>query len=136
MPAADPCDADLLLVSAIHGSTQLGIVTGFQFGLAADLAKIRGEGVKGPSCIGVKANDYVVVVEFLVAPPVAVNGAAASLVIVTKKMDGTTSRTHTWVTMRTFEYAREFDRENPEGGRWRQPFIYEGALASDPLTIT
>jgi len=130
-----PCGADLLLVSATYGSA-IDMCTGFQFGRSADVVSIQGEGVIGEECHGVKKGRYIVVVEYLVAPNWAVGGAAASLVIVTKKMDGTTNRTYTFANMRTFEYAKEFDRDNPEGSRWRQPFIYQGTLASDPLTIS
>lgn len=130
-----PCAKDLLLVSATFG-TAADIVTGFSFGRNSEIVSVQGEGVIGDECHGVKRGKFFVLVDYLSEPHWAVAGSAASLVIVTKKMDGTTNRTYTFATMRTFEFAYEFDRDNPDGARWRQPFIYQGTMASNPLTIS
>lgn len=134
MPA-NPCNVDLKLYSADLGATNIGLVRGFRYGYIAQLVKVRSEGKKGPGCVGVKETDYFVLVEFLVPNPIAVGTAAASLVIKTLLMDGTTQRTHTFATMRPFEYSRDFsdDRDfNP----YLQPFQHVGDMDSDPLTIS
>ena len=133
---SNPCDADLLLHFAQLGGVDIGLVTAFNCGRLSNLVKISGEGKRGPSCVGASKLDYFVIVESIVPLGIAPEAAAASLVIRTKKMDGTTVRTRTWATMRPFDYANEFDRDNPEGSRWRQPFQHVGDMDTDPLTLS
>lgn len=136
MATGNPCDADLLLYQVQFGGTDVGLVTAFNFGRTAELVKISGEAKLGPSCVADKKRDYFVIVDSVIPLNISPLAAAASLVIKTKKMDGTTVRTHTFATMRPFEYAKEFDRDNPEGSRWRLPLQHVGDMDTDPLTIS
>lgn len=123
-------DANLLLVSATC-STALGIVTGVSFTYAAELTTVRGEGATGPTARGMSRSDMQASVSFLVGPPIAPNAAPASLVIVAKKMDGSTSVTYTITSMKASSYTFTFQRDAPPG-EWTQTFEHVGSMASDP----
>lgn len=123
-------DANLLIVSATHGSA-LGICTGVAFQYIADLLAVRGEGVTGPTSRGMMRSDFQATISFLVGPPRPVNGATASLVVVVKKMDGSTSVTYTITTMKASSYSYNFNRDSAPA-EWSQTFEHVGDMASDP----
>ncbi len=133
MPASDPCDAEILIASATHGSTQLGIVTGWNLEFIEQDVSIRGEGVTGPTCRGVIARDFIVVVDFLVPPPIAPN-TLATLTLNSIQADGGT-KAYAITTMRSRGYAQAFNRDSPPA-QWRQTFVHVGSMATDPMSIT
>ena len=132
MAAANPCDAPILIVSATHGSTQLGMAVGFSFEYSIERVVIPAEGVTGPSCRGIVRRDLVAVVDFLVKGPIEPDATAASLVIVTKDSDGD-SITDTLTTMIPDGFAKEMNRDAPPG-RYRQRFVHKGAMSSNPVS--
>jgi hypothetical protein len=123
-------DANLLIVSATHGSA-LGICTGAAFQYIANLVAVRGEGVTGPTSRGMDRSDFQATISYLVGPPRPVNGSPASLVIVVKKMDGSTSVTYTITTMKASSYSYNFNRDSAPA-EWSQTFEHVGDMASDP----
>ena len=133
MPAADPCDAETILVSIVHGSTYLGIAVGFAYEETHDDVVIRGEGVPGPSCVGEVSANLVCTADFLVPPPITpTSQTAASLVITTKQAD-TGTKTHTLANMLPRGFAVEMNRDAPPL-RYRQRFIHKGNLTSSPVS--
>lgn len=123
-------DANMLIASATHGSA-LGICTGAAFQYIADMLAVRGEGVTGPTSRGMQRSDFQATISFLVGPPRPVNGAPASLVIVVKKMDGSTSVTFTITSMKASSYSYNFNRDSAPA-EWSQTFEHVGDMASDP----
>lgn len=132
MAAANPCDAAILIVSATHGATQIGMAVGFSFEYSIERIVIPAEGVTGPSCRGIVRQDLVAVVDFLVKGPIEPNTGPSSLVIVTKDSDGD-SITDTLATMIADGFAKEMNRESPPG-RYRQRFVHKGAMSSNPVS--
>jgi len=130
---ADPCDAAILLVSATHGVTALGVPVAFSIEFAVEEVIIRGEGKLGPSCRGNVAYDFVALVDFLVAPPLnPITVVPASLVIVAKDSDGD-NITDTMANMKVLGYAKQLDRDTPPA-RYRQRFGHKGDMDSTPHT--
>lgn len=125
-------DANLLIASGTHSSA-LGIVVGFSFSYDPTFLELPGEGVTGSTAAGMYRSRFVVTLTFLVGPPRPPNGALASLVIVVKKMDGTTSVTYTITSMKAGRYALNFDRSNPPA-QWTQEFFNVSDMATDPQT--
>ena len=123
-------DANLLIASGTH-STALGIVTAAAFQYMASLLAVRGEGVTGPTSRGMDKSDFQVTLGFLVGPARAPNGAPASIVIVVKKMDGSTSVTYTITSMKAGSYSYNFNRDSAPA-EWTQTFEHVGDMATDP----
>lgn len=131
MAAADPCDAEVLMVSAAHGATQFGIATDWEFGEEPTDLKIPGEGVLGPTCRPLIRNDALASVGFLVGPPIAVD-TNASLVLTAKQADGGT-KAYTITTMKARGYRQVFDRDAPPA-KWSQAFAHVGSMATSPIS--
>ena len=125
MTASSPCDAPILIVSAIHGSTQLGVCVGFSFEWSFERIALPAEGVTYPSCRGIVRQDVVAIVDFIVKAPIAPDTGPSNLAFVTKDSDGD-SITDTLANMKSDGYAKEMNRDAPPG-RYRQRFVLVGA---------
>ncbi len=124
---ADPNNANILIVTAVHGSTGLGVCKLYDFGEVADIIKLRGEGTLGPSAVGLTGKDLVCVVDFLVKGSIA-PGTIGTLTLTSKDSDGNTI-TDALLTMVALGQSHRFDRDNPPGV-WRQLFQHKGAMAN------
>lgn len=94
MAASSVDNSEILITSAIWGSTQLGIVVGYSWRYSIGRVTIRGEGSVNPDQQGTVSKMIVCTVQFLVAPPVPDNQTAANMVFVTNKCaSGTVSET-------------------------------------------
>ncbi len=134
MPAS-ACDAIVNVLSAVHGSTDMGLATAYTHAYKIVRAgPIRGPGKTGPSCRPIIARDYVGTVKFLVGPPIAPD-ISASLILKGIDGDGDTI-TATIVTMLSDEYEENVDRDSPPGPGWVQAFLHKGDMATTPLTIS
>ena len=125
-------DASKLLASATHG-TACGIPTAFGYRRDSQFLKIRDAGKTGPGSIGEYLADFNAFVRWLVGGAKEVDGSRASLVVVLKKMDGTTSLTYTCATMAAGGYGFAFDRDAPPGS-YDQDFHHEGDMDSEPVS--
>lgn len=127
-------DAILFMNTATWGSAK-GIPISASVRHEAQFAKIRGEAVIGPSSIGRYIADVVANVRWLVGAASTVGGAAASLVLTFKKMDGSTAVTITITNMVPGSYDFSMDRDSPPGS-YGQDFLHQGDMASDPITVS
>lgn len=123
-------DANLLIASGTHSSA-LGIVVGFSFTYDPEFVEVQGEGVTGSTAAGMRRSRFTATLDFLVGPPRPVNGSLSSLVIVVKKMDGTTSVTYTITSMKAGKYTCTFNRESAPAV-WTQEFFNVSDMSTDP----
>ncbi len=117
MPAASVDNSEILITSAIWGSTQLGIVVGYSWRYSKQRVTIRGEGSVNPNQQGLLLNMLVCTVQFLVAPPVPDNETAANMVFITNKC-ASGIVTETLANLIPNGAAKTVNRESP-------PFVYE-----------
>jgi hypothetical protein len=134
MAAPNACDASVLVVSAVWGTSALGICTGIAFECTVQDVVVRGEGVTGPTCPAAVVTDLVAVVDFLVGPPIDPienKDTAASLVFTSTAVNG--SKTDTLASMIPKGFSSSMDRDNPPK-KWRQTFRHKGSMASNPVS--
>lgn len=128
MPA-DPCDAVILILSASHGGTDLGMCVGFRHRYSIQRVTIPGPGKTGPTCKPIIRRDYNATVRFLVGPPI-VPDTSGSLVL-TGIDGGGDNHAVTITTMLADGYEQAVDVNSPPGA-WDQDFTHKGDMASDP----
>lgn len=133
MPAASVDNSEILLTSATWNATQLGIVVGVSWRYAITRVTIRGEGSVNPDQQGTVAKMLVCTLQFLVAPPVADNQTAASLVIVTAKC-ASGSVTDTLSNMIPNGAAKTVNRESEKPFVYEQEFICKGTCSMPAQT--
>ena len=124
---ADPCKAEVLMVSVVHGAFAYGVAVAVSFELTVQDIVVRGEGVVGPTCRAIVAKDLVSVCSFLVKPPQASDTGPSDLVITTTMGDGG-ARVSTLKNMVTRGFAYEFNRDSPPA-LFRQTFVHVGSMA-------
>jgi len=125
--AANPCNAETLMVSVTHGAFSYGVPIAISYELSVQDVVIRGEGVVGPSCPAIVAKDLVAVCTFLVKPPQNSDVTPANLVITNTMADGNV-RTHTLASMTTRGFSYEFARDNAPA-LYRQTFRHVGNMS-------
>lgn len=126
--AADPCDAEILLVSVLHGATRLGVSIAFSYNWSVSDVVIRDEGVTGPTCRGIVRQDLDASVEFLVQPPIVPDTGPASLVISTQRANGN-ARTHTLANMKSRGFSQQMNRDAPPSV-YSQQFVLVSSTVS------
>ena len=136
--AANPNQAEVLLVSAAWAGTRLGVVVGFSFEEALQDVVIRGEGVTGPSCRSPVARDMVVTLSFLVGPPIdpIANGCTpGDLAIKVQLADCVTQLTHTIKNVLPRGYSHSGNRDAPPF-IWTQSFAIQSDMTSEASVRT
>lgn len=123
---ANPCEAETLLATVVHGAFSYGVATAVSYELSCQDVVVRGEGKVGPSCRAIVGKDLTAVCTFLVKPPQASDVTAANLVITCYLASGAT-RTHTLSNMTTRGFAYEMNRESPPA-MYRQSFVHVGDM--------
>jgi hypothetical protein len=126
-------DAVAFVASGTHGATSIGIVVAFSIGYLEQILSVPGEGTAEPTSRAAVRKDLTAIVESLNTTRIAPN-TKGSLVLVGKKMDGSTDVTHTLANMKASEYAYAIDRDSPPA-RMRQTFVYEGADSHGDYSI-
>jgi hypothetical protein len=126
-------DAIVKMASITFNSTQLGIGVAAMWQHSPTYVPIRGEGVAGPSAVGLTHDNVFATVEFLAASSKVADGTTGSLVIVMKDTAGDTE-THTLTGMKLVGYAFAMDRESVPP-RHTMQFQHVGDMGSDPVTI-
>lgn len=125
---ADPANAVILFVSAVHNATALGVPTSISAEEPHEDVIVRDVGVTGPSAVGEVASDLIAVVDFLVKGWIAPSVAAANLVFTGYDTAGN-SITYTLPSMKPRTKAFEFNRNSPPGVN-RQRFRHVGSTPS------
>ncbi len=125
------CAALILMVSGTWGSA-FGISVGYSWAFTREDVTIRAEGSVDPDNHGTIRQNLVASVQFLEGSPVAVSDTAASLVMVSKTVDGVT-KTETLLRQIPRGAGRTFNRESPPS-IVTQDFICKGAAAIPVLS--
>lgn len=135
MAAADPCNAEVLLMSISFKGTQLGVAVGASLDETVQDVTIRGEGKIGPTCRIPVAADLVCTCQFLVKPFFDPLAAAAktpgNLVITTHHKTADVVTTLTNMVPRGFSHV--INRDAPPF-IWSQTFVQEDSM--DTQTVS
>lgn len=126
-------DSIAFVNSGTHNANSIGMVVAFSVGYLEQILTVPAEGTAEASSRSAVRKDLTAIVESLNTSRMA-PADKGSLVLVGKKMNGSTTQTHTLANMVASEYAYAIDRDSPPA-RLRQTFVYEGSDSHGDYTI-
>lgn len=126
-----------LMASASFNGTAIGAVVESINGMdIVTWLRVKGQGKLGGKR-GIVDRDCVVNLGMIGGSgPVAVDDTAGTLLITFNELDGTTTATASFATMKAGSKGLGFDANSMRAGQWSQEFVYHGDAATDPLTFT
>ncbi len=120
-----PANAEILVVSATWGAA-VGVAVDFSWSFTKSYIAIRGEDSIDPDQQGLIGRNCEAELSFLHGP-LTCSDTAASLVIVTRKVDGTT-HTDTITNLICVDCSKSMNRDSPPA-IYKQRFIGKGTMA-------
>lgn len=123
-------EAGLYINSVTHDGTPFGTPVGYAWDNQVDYVEIPAAGKEGPSAQGSVRKRLVAEIEYLEGQPADIESVGTLIIKVHLKDGG--ERTVTMTSMKAGTYS---DSSGTTPTRFRQQFVHEGDMDTDPVTI-
>ena len=121
---ANSCDSAILIVTAVHGGTPLGLTIAFDWREEIDVVEIPGEGSTFVDCLGIRLRKFIASITYLVKGAITV-GTIGDLVITQTDAEGDTV-IDTLANMKALGHGKTGNRDSPPFA-YTQNFQHQGS---------